>query len=43
MKKYLEMEIEILLFERQDIVTASIPGENDKGEDPYHGSNDWWN
>ena len=33
MKKYLEMEIEILLFDRQDIVTASIPGENDKEEE----------
>ena len=43
MKKYLELEIDILLFSNEDIVTASIPGENNKEEDPYTGSNNWWN
>jgi hypothetical protein len=43
MKEYLELELKIRFLEREDIVTASIPGEGDKEEDPYHGNNNWWN
>ena len=41
MKKYLELEIDIIALTQNDIITES--SENDKTSDPYDSENGWWN
>ena len=42
MKKYLDLEMDIIHLSQEDIVTASIPNEDTNVmDDPYKG-NGWW-
>lgn len=40
MKKYLELEIDVIKLFYEDILTES--SENDVVDDPYNNSNNWW-
>ena len=41
MKKYTELEIEVILLSVQDVLTGS--SDNNFTDDPYKPGNDWWN
>ena len=40
MKKYLDLELEIVTFLGEDIITSS--DEANKDPDPYDPENNWW-
>lgn len=42
MKNYLELDVKIIYFLQDDIVTASLPGDGDVTDDPYDSGNNWW-
>lgn len=41
MKKYLELEIEVILLSMQDVLTES--SDQDYSDDPFNPNNPWWN
>ncbi len=42
MKKYLELEMDVIALLQTDIITNSPVGEGDKTDDPYDSGNNWW-